>query len=621
MLNAPTYLTGLTEFLWGLMFCVYCATLGLAVLQTFKAPSLAGQSELKTTSDEVNLALVIFLATCTGIAIVSQLLFLLGLAKLLSPSFMAIALLSLWLLACMRLWITREKSSLIANWKFELQKGSTGVIFLSIGLTLTWLCIKPPGMWDDTSYHLPYAKHYLQEHQLSVNPWLRFPLFPHNGNLLFTLALTWGNEIRAQVIATAVPLTLTAIGIYGICEHFLKSRLAAWIAIAILLSLPPIKDTMGYAYIDNLLMMFSWAAMVSMAITLRKKTKIDPSLIFICGLLAGTAAGTKLFGAVISILIGLCFGLNFGLRKKHIYIYATTVAIFGLGWYIRSYYISGDPIHPAGGEIFGYYLWAPSDLISQQTELATHGASKKPWLIVNALQTAGILTLLPTLFIIFQPRLWTRPLIALGSIVLIYLFGWQLTSQVSRYTTTVLPAAAFLTVAWFYYAGPQELLQKFYKWCLPAKFLYITSLILTSATLPYCTMQVAKSEIEKWTDTLESRNGFKIMQVANSQKNEMGSRLIQIGFENAIYFFDGQVIGDWFGPGRYTQILTSSSELRIAEPEKLKKVLELHEANMIAINGAKFKFTAQDYEEIFNVQKISNTDFLLTLKTRPTLQH
>jgi len=615
MLNAPPYLMGFTEFLWSLMFCVYCATLGLAVIQTPQIFSLKGQGETTKASAAINPALIIFLSTCTGLAIVIQLLFVLGLAKVLSPFFMAISLLSLWLFACTRLWMMRGQSSLAPNWRFTLQGSLTGVVFLSIGLSLTWLCIKPPGMWDDTSYHLPYARYYLHAHGISMNPWLRFPLFPHNGNLLFTFALTWGTEVRAQVIATAIPLTLTAIGIYGVCQQFLKSRLTGWLAIFVLSSLPPVQDTLGYAYIDNLLMMFSWAAMVTMALAISQKSTPNGSLLLLCGLLAGTAAGTKLFGAVIALLIGGCLVLNWGLRQKHIWIYAAAAGLFGLGWYARSFYISGDPIHPAGGEIFGYYLWAPSDLIAQQTELETHSIGKKPWMLVAALQKAGILVLLPSLLVIFQPRLWNRPVMAMAIMVLIYFLAWQLTSQVSRYTSSVLPASAFLSIAWIFHAGPQDLLRKFDKWRLLLNGVGSAFLIVASTASLYLSMEVAKVEIEEWMNTLEGRNGFKVMQAANIQKAEMGSRLVQIGYENAIYFFNGQVIGDWFGPGRYTQMLTSSSELRIAEPEKLKKILELHQANMIAINGEKFKFVAQDYKDIFNVQNVSDSDFLLTIKT------
>jgi hypothetical protein len=617
MLIAPTYLTGLTEFFWGLMFCVYCATLGLAILRISKVIPFAKQDESINASAEVNLALVIFLATCTGIAIVSQLLFLLGLAKVLSPPFMAISLLSFWLLACTCLWTTRAKSVLVPNWKSLLQAGSTGIVFLSIGITLTWLCIKPPGMWDDTSYHLPYARHYLQEHQLSVNPWLRFPFFPHNGNLLFTLALTWGNEIRAQVMATAIPLTLTAIGLYGVCQQFLRSKWAGWLAIGLFWSLSPIQETLGFAYIDNLLMMFSWAAMVAMALALREQASLRNGWIVICGLLAGTAAGTKLFGAVIVIMIGMAFMFSMGWCRRSVWLYAATAGLFGLGWYVRSYVISGDPIHPAGGNFFGHYLWNAADLISQQQEQATHGTSRNPFLLFSSLQKAGILCLLPGLLSLVQPRLWHAPTRALSLIFLFYVLAWHTTSQVARYTAPILPAGVFLTTAWLYYAGPEQLEAKFSKWMPLLNWSGLLLLTALAVVWPYSKRGISVAESNAWRQNLENRSGYKVMQAANDLKSKYGNKIVQIGYENAIYFFDGQVIGDWFGPGRYSQMLTCTQDCQVAGAEALKELLGKYGAQMMAVNAARFKFNATEYTTLFEVFAITPNDYLLKLKNAP----
>ncbi|MBD8049679.1 hypothetical protein [Limnohabitans radicicola] len=618
MLNAPTHLTGLTEFFWGLMFCVYCATLGLAVLKTPRLFNFSRKFESVVSPLEINFSLIIFIATCTGLAVVSQMLFLLGLFKVLSPSVMIISLLSLWLLACMQLWTTRTKSALIPNWMSLLQGSSTGIIFLCIGLTLTWLCIKPPGLWDDTSYHLPYARHYLQEHQLSVTPWLRFPLFPHNGNLLFTFALTWGSEVRAQVIATAIPLTVTAIGIYGACQEFLKSKWSGWLAIGLFWSLSPLQETLGYAYIDNLLMMFSWAAMVAMTMALREQSSPGTGWVVICGLLAGTAAGTKLFGAVIVIMIGITLLFNKGWRRQSVWLYSASAGLFGLGWYIRSYIISGDPIHPAGGNFFGHYLWNSADLLSQQQEQATHGTSKNPLLLFSSLQKAGILCLLPGLLSLLQPRLWHVSTRALALIVLTYILAWQTTSQVARYTTPILPAGVFLTTAWLFYAGPEQLQKKLRKFSPALSWIGLIILTALALSWPYNKRGIVSAESKTWSQSLESRSGFKVMQAANDLRHKLGNKIIQIGYENAVYFFEGQVIGDWFGPGRYSQMLNCTTDCHVADAEKLKRLLDQHGANMLAVNAARFKFIPSEYITLFDVQTISPGNYLLILKS---MQH
>ena len=40
--------------------------------------------------------------------------------------------------------------------------------------------LRLPLAWDELMYHLPYARHWAQEGGLTVNPWLRYPLFAYN---------------------------------------------------------------------------------------------------------------------------------------------------------------------------------------------------------------------------------------------------------------------------------------------------------------------------------------------------------------------------------------------------------------------------------------------------------
>ena len=53
--------------------------------------------------------------------------------------------------------------------------------------------------------------------------------------------------------------------------------------------------------------------------------------------------------------------------------FALAAAVLGGGWYARSFWISGDPISPAGGPWFGYFLWNADDLAGQAAEQAAYG--------------------------------------------------------------------------------------------------------------------------------------------------------------------------------------------------------------------------------------------------------
>lgn len=47
-------------------------------------------------------------------------------------------------------------------------------------------------------------------------------------------------------------------------------------------------------------------------------------------------------------------------------------------------------------------------------------------------------------------------------------------------------------------------------------------------------------------EALKDKPGYELMRQANKYSAKYGERLYQLGFENLVYFFDGQVVGDWF---------------------------------------------------------------------------
>ena len=70
------------------------------------------------------------------------------------------------------------------------------------------------------------------------------------------------------------------------------------------------------------------------------------------GLFAGAAAGCKIFGVPAAGLVLLTLALRPS-RLTGLIAFAAAASLLGGGWYLRSYLISGDPFHPAGGPWFG----------------------------------------------------------------------------------------------------------------------------------------------------------------------------------------------------------------------------------------------------------------------------
>jgi len=92
---------------------------------------------------------------------------------------------------------------------------------------------------------------------------------------------------------------------------------------------------------------------------------------------------------------------------------------------------------------------------------------------------------------------------------------------------------------------------------------------------------------------------------------------VHVGYENAVYFFEGTAVGDWFGPGRYSQMLNCAEVCRVASPERMVKVLAAHQARMLAVNTVRFKLDPAEYQGQFAVLHTASDGVLLALR-RPS---
>ena len=312
-----------------------------------------------------------FFWMATGWALWNSLLFLLGLAGLFTAASVAGLTALLTGLGLVHAWRVRGSlASFSGMGGFHMKWTRLDLLelwcFACLLVALTWWCVRPPGMWDDTSYHLPYARHYLEAAGVTINPDLRFPLFPHHPQLMFAVGLMAGSEVYAQVLAGALPMSLTALGLFSLARRAGGSWAAGVLALAVLAPFKPLSEAMGYSYVDHLLMLWVWAALACLWMAAEyPRAQASWPWVILCGFFAGTAASTKTFGGLCAFLIGLAVLFMPGLGWRAAWRYALVVLLVGGGWYMRSFLISGDPFHPLGGNLFGHYLWNAQDLAAQ----------------------------------------------------------------------------------------------------------------------------------------------------------------------------------------------------------------------------------------------------------------
>jgi hypothetical protein len=594
-------------------FLLMCGTLGLAAMHRFG---------LGTPGDPAaaNGWLRASFALSSGLAIHSTALFALGCVGLLrGPVVLAtLLLLQLWAVSV----LTRAAVLSMARLQSALRHPQTWLA-IALGLWFALVAVRAPGHWDDTTYHLPLARHYQQQGALSVHPFLRYPLFPQDMEVLFALGLMQGSdgggaEVAAQTLAT-LPLFVLSLGLAGAGVWARQTLIPGLAAVPLLVALGPVAFTLGYAYVDNGLAMYSWGAYLALALW-EQSSRQQRGWLVIAGLLAGAAVATKFFGVIPAFLIGLWLLRSIRTDARPVLIYAAVAGLIGGGWYLRSWVLSGDPIHPLGGPVFGFYLWDAQDLQDQIDEQGTYGVrSRTLWNFWPALKVAGVAPF--GLALIWGVLAWRacRSLRLLYGMFVANLLFWYWSSQVERYLAPVYGLGCLFTVLLVWDLG-RLLPGRPWRLLAPIRHprLEAPVVVILAAVLLVTAWSQASDRLAGWPADLARRPGYEFYERANELAAEYGDRLTQAGFRNGVWFFRGTVIGDWFGPGRLRQFADCAGSCRMKAPEVVAERMRVFGSRMLLVNRRQFPLDLDAYREHFDVQLSTDRGVLLTLKAVPT---
>jgi len=602
------------------VFLLHCSVIGFALSTLLKPWDLI-------ESVKNNMYLKWFFALSSGIIINITALFLIGISGYLNKYMVSLISVMLIIPSFFIIFVHLQLANQTASFYNQIIRITVScrmfdmVSMVAIFVILIFIAIfRTPGYWDDTMYHLPISRFYVENQGIVLNEYLRFPLVPQDMQMLFVLGLMIGGDAVAQAIAT-IPVFIMSLGLIGCGLWLLGSTLPGFLSVLLLLHLPVIRETLGYAYIDDALALFSWGATLALALWASAGARSRRALV-IAGMLAGGAAGTKIFGGVLALLLGLYLLLvrrDWGASLT----YAIATVAFGSWWYVRSAILSGDPIHPVGGNIFGYFLWNAADLLNQEQTHGSYVVKKNLLYLWPAFQKAGALIWgLTFLSGIYAKRQNTGIKIFYGVFVIHFLL-WFLVTRVERYLAPVVAVASFLSAYFLYRAALGRLLvllKSTRAWLgnphLPAAL----SLVVLLPAAAYLYMKVEYA-ITKRSEMLQKRTGYALFEQANQLSPFFGRRLVQVGFENDIYFFDGTVIGDWFGLARYSTMMTCSINFahsadfcQMIPPLELIKLMKGFNSRMLVVNTKRVTIDVMVYKKYFELSKETEDGVLLTLR-------
>jgi len=157
---------------------------------------------------------------------------------------------------------------------------------------------------------------------------------------------------------------------------------------------------------------------------------------------------------------------------------------------------------------------------------------------------------------------WRRlgPALLILVATLCYFGFWLYLSQnKTRYLAPIAASATFLSI-WSIWQTGQTLTQNISGGVkiTHSKAVGAFLRIIPPAIAAYNALERSRYQLQHWDEILGTRPGYNLMQHANELIPRYGNRVLNAGFENAVYFYKGVAIGDWFGPGRYSQMLLAA---------------------------------------------------------------
>jgi hypothetical protein len=330
-----------------------------------------------------------------------------------------------------------------------------------IGLPLLfvlWACLVPPHQYDSLVYHLALPQEYLRAGRLTPPAGIIYAHFPQNGEMLFTLALSLGSDLLAQMsMWLATVLTVGWLLTFG--RRVTSAAVWAAVLVATHSAILLMSST---TYVEPLVMLWMTGAILTFEASEEGR---DRGMIVLSALFMGLALGTKYYSGLLAVILVL--RLIWRDRMRSAFQYAVIAGLLFSPWLIKNWIFIGNPVFPF---LYKYFpatnIGWTSDLASGYFQVLTeyghaHGffrdlLSLPVLLFHNPLRFGGGMDVLGDFGWDLTLWLWVGGLIAawkhrerkgLALLTAVYFAGWFSTGVVLRFLTAMAPAMALVGAA------------------------------------------------------------------------------------------------------------------------------------------------------------------------------
>jgi hypothetical protein len=294
------------------------------------------------------------LSAGTGLGLLSLLVLGLGLAGLLRPAVAWGLVLALGAMLWRDMW-----SSLVDLRAVRMPCPANSfqrwlAVYGGVGLSLTFVtALAPPTGWDTLVYHLTGPRLFIEAGRIVHPIDLPYLGFPGLGEMQFTLGLLLVGDRVAPLFHFGYGLLALVITASLARRAFGKD--VAWLAVALLLSVPTFLSLMTRAYVDATLLFYATAAFYALVCWRELRTSADVASgrgwLAVMGLFCGFCGGIKYTAVAIPVALGLSLAWisrRDGLRLivgRLIRVAAIAMAVV-LPWALENWLTTGNPIYP-----------------------------------------------------------------------------------------------------------------------------------------------------------------------------------------------------------------------------------------------------------------------------------
>ena len=337
---------------------------------------------------------------------------------------------------------------------------------LTIVVVALWAqALRPIVAWDADVYHLTVPRLYLEHggfRPIAFNVYSNWPLALQ---LLFTLAMAVKDYILATTLHFAFGVAIAALA--GAFVARATSPLWGVIAAALVFLHPVFLFEIRVAYVDVACAFFLFAAFVALHRAL-DDTENERRFLFAAGLACGLLAAAKLNGLFGAVSIAVVYaasrwraGTPPSALMRPLLVLAAPVAVIGLPWIVKAWWLTGNPVYPLLYDVFGGPDWSEALGRAHRGWQRAIGMGRSPidylLLPVRVLFLGGegyqrfdgrlhplAGALLPFALHAARGDALTRRALAVAGL---YFALWAATSQQMRFLIPVLPLLAIATAA------------------------------------------------------------------------------------------------------------------------------------------------------------------------------